>query len=151
MTASPASATIGWTTWARRLLLVLPVLAAVFLMHGVQCNGDDHTTMAQPTVGGMAHAMASGPTGTNHPGGGVEAAPPGEIWLSPTADAPPASPSLAGVCLVLLTAGLVVLRAVLACRRHGLESPPGGGVEIGPPGVTAARRPSLAQLCLLRI
>jgi hypothetical protein len=78
--------------WACRLSGVIPLLAAIFLLHGVQ-----------------------------------------------------------GVCLLLLTAGVVLL--AVALRRLGRSDPdrdPGAPSGAGPP-VGRAGPPSLAQLCLLRI
>jgi hypothetical protein len=142
--------------WARRLLLVLPLLAADFLMHGVQCGGEDHGTehtlmaLAAPQTGGMAHAPGQ-PAAADSAGMVHAAFVAGEPVLrnAPGAPQPPLSP--AGVCLVLLTAGLVLLLLGLGLRRQpapdrGSGAPPGAG-----PPVPTARPPSLAQLCLLRI
>jgi hypothetical protein len=129
------------TAWVPRLFLVLPVLAAVFLMHGVQCGGDDHA--AEHTV------LAMGA----HPAGAVDHTS-ADAGTAQRLDSGPGSPSPLspdGVCLMLLTGGLTVLLALLGLRRwsHRVE-----GAD--PPlrtraFVAGARPPSLAQLCLLRI
>jgi hypothetical protein len=212
---------------ASRLLLVIPLLAAIFLLHGVQCGGEDHGTehtlmaLAAPHGGGMVHAagpvgasdlgapvhaaagltaggpaagdvagdvvaggVAGGPAAGDVVAGGVAGGPAaggpaagdpaaggpaagdvmagdvvaaragsvaGEPRLgAPTGSSPPPV-SPAGVCLVLLTAGLVLFVVALALRRRpGLDSDPGARPGAGPP-VPDAGAPSLAQLCLLRI
>jgi hypothetical protein len=174
---------------ASRLLLVIPLLAAIFLLHGVQCGGEDHGTehtlmaLAAPHGGGMVHAAGQvGASGLGAPvhaadglaagdvvAGGVAGDPAaggvvagdvvaaragsaaGEPRLgAPTGSSPPPV-SPAGVCLVLLTAGLVLFVVALALRRRpGLDSDPGARPGAGPPEPDAGP-PSLAQLCLLRI
>ena len=148
--------------WACRLSVVIPLLAAIFLLHGVQCGGDDHGTahtlmaLAAPHAGGMVPAAgpatASGPSGTA-PGADLAAGNPAAdeptLRDSSGASLPPLSPGV--VCLVLLTAGVVLL--AVALRRLGRSDPdraPGAPSGAGPP-VRRADPPSLAQLCLLRI
>jgi hypothetical protein len=158
MTATGDSPDAG-RAWARRLLVVIPLLGAIFFLHGVQCGGDDHGTehtlmaLAAPQAGGMVHALSSGPDGMGHP---AAAAVTGSATLdtarlggAPTT--PEAPVPSAGVCFVLLTAALVVLVAVLARRRrHTPES--SAGIRATPgPATAPPRPPSLAQLCLLRI
>ncbi|MEN3267592.1 hypothetical protein [Pseudonocardia sp.] len=150
--------------WARSLLLVLPMLAAIFLMHGLQCGGDDHgaehTLMAlgAPHAGGMVHA--AGHAGAFELAGTVHAAAGATLAVDrgatePTVrdvrrSVPPPVPA-AGVCLMLLTAGgVLVLVALRMLRGSAPDDDPGGPSGAGPL-VPIARPPSLAQLCVLRI
>jgi hypothetical protein len=125
-------------------------------MHGIQCGGDDHGTehtvmaFAAPDSGGMVHsAGASHLSATAAGAASALAANEPALRNSPGVPRSPLSP--AGVCLVLLTAGLVLLLVALGLRRQAVpDGRPGAPSAAGPP-VPIARPPSLAQLCLLRI
>jgi hypothetical protein len=141
--------------------MVLSVLGVVFLMHGVQCVGEDHggehavLALGAHPSGGMADSMGATALASQVDALGVgtvlsAGVAPGERIGSGLI--PPSPLSHGGPCLVLLTVGLTLLLAVSRRRRrtdplHG----PGPPVERGDAAAAVARPLSLAQLCLLRL
>lgn len=151
-----------------RLWTALLILAAVFVMHGLQCAAAP--AAGDGSVANPAHIAAAphlGPAGTTTPdhlpvapdAGGPDGALSGHAG---TADAPVDAghggaphdwaAHLWTACLAVLAAALAVLLALGLPRvvRSGAPTPARGRVHL-PVWLTPPRPPDLSVLCLLRI
>ncbi|WP_442929297.1 DUF6153 family protein [Modestobacter sp. VKM Ac-2978] len=147
-----------------RLWAALLLLAAVFAMHGVQCVAAGSAQRHGSTSVGAAAAVGV-PAASVHLGPVAGAMPDhGHGAATPEADADGATGSsglpapwhdahVLAVCLAVLLAGLMVLRAVVL--RRGVAIPPVRGSPTPsrwPTGWSRQPRPpTLSALCLLRI
>ncbi|WP_442928877.1 DUF6153 family protein [Modestobacter sp. VKM Ac-2980] len=162
--ARPSYLRVEEVVLVARLWAALLLLAAVFAMHGIQCAAagsaleDGSTSLsAAASVDVPAASVHLGPVAGAMPDHGHGAA-------TPEADADGATGSsglpapwhdahLLAVCLAVLLAGLMVLRAVVL--RRGVAIPPVRGSPTPsrwPTGWSRQPRPpTLSALCLLRI